>query len=139
MSNAQSAKGNPASKRMMNPKLKAKRAANKAKNERLRDAGTHPKQLRNEENLRAAKWNQTRLEDGMTVKEHKLLAKKRAQKPLAKPACQKPNKKCFFETILTYPLFSQISKGYIEESLCRFCGKRKKRIHIEKTEKKENN
>ena len=34
MSNASSAKGNPASKRMTNPNYKAKRARNKARNER---------------------------------------------------------------------------------------------------------
>lgn len=39
-------KNNPASKRMMNPSKKAKRVRNKAKNEKLRAAGTHPKQLR---------------------------------------------------------------------------------------------
>ena len=46
MSNTSSAKGNPASKRMMNPNNKAKRARNKAKNEQLRAKGQHPKQLR---------------------------------------------------------------------------------------------
>ena len=39
MSNASSAKGNPASKRMTNPSYKAKRARNKARNERLRAIG----------------------------------------------------------------------------------------------------
>ena len=42
----QAGKSNPASKRMMNPTKKAKRARNKAKNEKLRAAGAHPKQLR---------------------------------------------------------------------------------------------
>ena len=42
----QPGKSNPASKRMMNPTKKAKRVRNKAKNEKLRAAGTHPKQLR---------------------------------------------------------------------------------------------
>ena len=45
-SNAQSAKGNPASKRMQNQKLKSKRIANKARNERDRAAGTRLKTLR---------------------------------------------------------------------------------------------
>lgn len=46
MANQNSAKGNPASKRMMNPNNKAKRARNKSKNERLKEKGQHPKQLR---------------------------------------------------------------------------------------------
>ena len=50
MANTSSAKGNPASKRMMNPNNKAKRARNKTKNENLRAKGQHPKQLRQKEN-----------------------------------------------------------------------------------------
>ena len=46
MANQNSAKGNPASKRMTNPNYKAKRARNKNKNEQLRAKGLHPKQLR---------------------------------------------------------------------------------------------
>ena len=46
MANTSSAKGNPASKRMMNPKNKEKRARNKSKNENLKAKGKHPKQLR---------------------------------------------------------------------------------------------
>ena len=46
MANTSSAKGNPASKRMMNPNNKAKRQRNLAKNERLKANGQHPKQLR---------------------------------------------------------------------------------------------
>ena len=46
MANTSSAKGNPASKRMMNPNNKAKRARNKTKNEQLKAKGQHPKQLR---------------------------------------------------------------------------------------------
>ena len=45
-----SAKGNPASHRMANPRNKAKRAANKAKNELLKALGKHPKQLREQAN-----------------------------------------------------------------------------------------
>ena len=58
MSNASSAKGNPASKRMTNPNYKAKRARNKARNDRLRATGQHPKQLRNAENMVRAERNQ---------------------------------------------------------------------------------
>ena len=50
MANTSSAKGNPASKRMMNPNNKAKRARNKSKNENLKAEGQHPKQLRQKEN-----------------------------------------------------------------------------------------
>ena len=50
MANTSSAKGNPASKRMMNPNNKAKRARNKYKNENLKAKGQHPKQLRQKEN-----------------------------------------------------------------------------------------
>ena len=50
MANTSSAKGNPASKRMMNPNNKAKRARNKYKNENLKAKGQHPKQLRKQEN-----------------------------------------------------------------------------------------
>lgn len=46
MANSSSAKGNPASKRMSNPKNKEKRARNKSKNENLKAKGQHPKQLR---------------------------------------------------------------------------------------------
>lgn len=46
MANQNSAKGNPASKRMTNPNYKAKRARNKSKNEQLRAKNQHPKQLR---------------------------------------------------------------------------------------------
>ena len=67
MSNASSAKGNPASKRMMNPNNKAKRARNKARNEWLRAMGQHPKQLRDAENLRRAEWNKRLMaEAGLT-------------------------------------------------------------------------
>ena len=48
----QAGKSNPAWKRMMNPSKKAKRVRNKAKNEKLRAAGTHPKQLRDAEQER---------------------------------------------------------------------------------------
>ena len=50
MANQNSAKGNPASKRMANPNNKAKRARNKTKNENLKAKGQHPKQLRQKEN-----------------------------------------------------------------------------------------
>ena len=50
MANTSSAKGNPASKRMMNPNNKAKRARNKSKNENLKAKGQHPKQIRQKEN-----------------------------------------------------------------------------------------
>ena len=67
MSNASSAKGNPASKRMMNPSYKAKRARNKARNERLRAMGQHPKQLRDAENQdRAARNKRLMVEAGLT-------------------------------------------------------------------------
>ena len=67
MSNASSAKGNPASKRMMNPNNKAKRVRNKARNERLRATGPHPKQLRNAENMVRAERNQRLMvEAGLT-------------------------------------------------------------------------
>lgn len=46
MANTNSAKGNPASKRMSNPNNKNKRIRNKAKNEQLRAKNEHPKQLR---------------------------------------------------------------------------------------------
>lgn len=46
MANPNGAKGNPASKRMMNPNNKAKRARNKTKNEQLRAKNQHPKQLK---------------------------------------------------------------------------------------------
>ena len=46
MANASSAKGNPASKRMTNPNLKAKRTRNKSKNDQLKAKNQHPKQLR---------------------------------------------------------------------------------------------
>ena len=46
MASQNSAKGNPASKRMMNPNNKAKRVRNKSKNERLKAKNQHPKQLR---------------------------------------------------------------------------------------------
>ena len=59
MSNASSAKGNPASKRMTNPNYKAKRARNKARNERLRAMGQHPKQLRDAENVACAARNKS--------------------------------------------------------------------------------
>ena len=57
MSNTSSAKGNPASKRMMNPSKKAKRARNKAKNELLRAKGRHPKQIRANTQARRADAN----------------------------------------------------------------------------------
>lgn len=57
MANVQSAKGNPASKRMSNPKRKEKRLKNKLKNERLRAAGQHPKQIRDRKNREAAALN----------------------------------------------------------------------------------
>ena len=67
MSNASSAKGNPASKRMTNPNYKAKRARNKARNERLRAMGQHPKQLRDAENQgRAARNKRLMVEAGLT-------------------------------------------------------------------------
>ena len=53
----QAGKSNPASKRMMNPTKKAKRVRNKAKNEKLRAAGTHPKQLRAAEQERRNGYN----------------------------------------------------------------------------------
>ena len=67
MSNASSAKGNPASKRMTNPNYKAKRVRNKARNERLRAMGQHPKQLRDAENVaRAARNKRLMVEAGLT-------------------------------------------------------------------------
>ena len=56
-SNQQSSKGNPASKRMMNPSKKAKRAKNKAKNEYLKERGIHPKQLRAKEEKETQELN----------------------------------------------------------------------------------
>lgn len=50
MANQNSAKGNPASKRMTNPNNKAKRARNKSKNENLKAKNQHPKQLRSATN-----------------------------------------------------------------------------------------
>ena len=50
MTNVSSAKGNPASKRMMNPNNKAKRVRNKSKNEQLKAKDKYPKQLRQKEN-----------------------------------------------------------------------------------------
>ena len=62
-----SVKGNPASKRMTNPNYKAKRARNKARNERLRAMGEHPKQLRNAENMvRAERNKRLMVEAGLT-------------------------------------------------------------------------
>ena len=46
MANQNSAKGNPAWKRMANANNKAKRARNKSKNDLLRAKNQHPKQLR---------------------------------------------------------------------------------------------
>ena len=46
MANTNSAKGNPASKRMSNPNNKNKRIRNKAKNESLRAKNEHPKQMK---------------------------------------------------------------------------------------------
>ena len=67
MSNASSAKGNPTSKRMMNPNNKAKRARNKARNERLRAAGQHPKQLRDAENVVRSERNKRLMDEaGLT-------------------------------------------------------------------------
>ena len=67
MSNASSAKGNPASKRMTNPSYKAKRVRNKARNERLRAMGQHPKQLRNAENMvRSERNKRLMVEAGLT-------------------------------------------------------------------------
>ena len=57
MANANSAKGNPASKRMSNPNYKAKRARNKSKNEQLRAKNQHPKQLRQKANEERARIN----------------------------------------------------------------------------------
>ena len=57
MANTPSAKGNPASKRMSNPKNKEKRLRNKLKNERLREKGEHPKQIRDRKNRAAAELN----------------------------------------------------------------------------------
>ena len=50
MANTSSAKGNPASKRMMNPNNKAKRSANKSRNELLKSKGVHPKPVLNKAN-----------------------------------------------------------------------------------------
>ena len=67
MANQKSAKGNPASKRMTNPKYKAKRARNKARNEWLRAMGQHPKQLRDAENrARAERKKRLMVETGLT-------------------------------------------------------------------------
>ena len=67
MSNASSAKGNPASNRMTNPNYKAKRARNKARNERLRAMGQHPKQLRDAENMvRSERNKRLMVEAGLT-------------------------------------------------------------------------
>ena len=57
MSNQNSAKGNPASKRMSNPNNKNKRIRNKAKNERLRAKNEHPKQLRDAANRKRHEYN----------------------------------------------------------------------------------
>lgn len=50
MANNNSAKGNPASKRMQSVAKKNKRINNKIKNEKLRAKGEHPKQIRDREN-----------------------------------------------------------------------------------------
>ena len=62
MANQNSAKGNPASKRMSNPNNKAKRARNKSKNESLKAKGQHPKQLRQKENERRHALNALMIE-----------------------------------------------------------------------------
>ena len=62
MANTSSAKGNPASKRMMNPNNKAKRARNKSKNEQLKANGQHPKQLRAKAQEEQAKANRLEME-----------------------------------------------------------------------------
>ena len=62
MANQNSAKGNPASKRMSNPNNKAKRARNKSKNEQLKAKGQHPKQLRQKENERRHALNAMMIE-----------------------------------------------------------------------------
>ena len=62
MANKDSAKGNPASKRMSNPNNKAKRARNKSKNESLKAKGQHPKQLRQKENERRHALNAMMIE-----------------------------------------------------------------------------
>lgn len=46
MAKTDSAKGNPASTRMMNVNYRNKRIRNKTKNDRLKALGMHPKQLR---------------------------------------------------------------------------------------------
>ena len=67
MSNTASAKGNPAWKRMTNPNYKAKRARNKARNERLRAMGQHPKQLRDAENVARSERNKRLMDEaGLT-------------------------------------------------------------------------
>ena len=67
MANQNSAKGNPASKRMMNANYKAKRVRNKARNERLRALNQHPKQLRDAENRARAERNERLMvETGLT-------------------------------------------------------------------------
>lgn len=62
MANASSAKGNPASKRMMNQSKKAKRARNKSKNEQLKAKNQHPKQLRAKAQEDQAKANRLEME-----------------------------------------------------------------------------
>ena len=62
MANASSAKGNPASKRMSNPKNKEKRVKNRVKNEQLKAKGQHPKQLRAKKQEDQAKANRLEME-----------------------------------------------------------------------------
>lgn len=57
MGNAKSAKGNPASKRMQNVKLKAKRIANKARNEAIKGY----------KSLRAMKGSKVRSRNGIKI------------------------------------------------------------------------
>lgn len=57
MGNANSAKGNPASKRMQNVKLKAKRIANKARN----------KAIKGYKSLRALRGSRVRTRNGLKI------------------------------------------------------------------------
>ncbi len=57
MGNVNSAKGNPASKRMQNVKLKAKRIANKARNEAIKEY----------KSLRALRGSRVRTRNGLKI------------------------------------------------------------------------
>ena len=150
MANASSAKGNPASKRMSNPKYKAKRATNLAKNERLKAAGKHPKQLREAECQMKAKANKDFFANRMDVDDRvsKKLFDREDNTPLRKlvkmqkdidsgkkklprakpklPACNGATNPHKWWTMLTYP---NRFGGVIEHHKCEKCGAERSRTY----------